>query len=102
MRTFTDNKGWYPGIEYRPDLNAQAPYFYRDADASTVVPSRGNAPYTVRIVDKNGKLIPSQYGDGLGTGNPADSKVGYGTTVTVAMTMQRNQMARLMVTPPKK
>ena len=102
VRTFTDNKGWYPGIEYRPDLNAQAPYFYRDADASTVVPSRGNAPYTVRIVDKNGKLIPSQYGDGLGTGNPADSKVGYGTTVTVAMTMQRNQMARLMVTPPKK
>ncbi|GAB3079917.1 immune inhibitor A domain-containing protein [Pedococcus soli] len=102
VRTFTDNKGWYPGIEYRPDLDAKNPYFYRDADASVVVPSKGNSPYTVKIVDKNGKLLPAQYGDGLGTGNPADSKVGYGTTITVAMTMQNNQMARLMVTPPKK
>ena len=102
VRTFTDNKGWYPGIEYRPDLDKANPYFYRLADASTVVPSRGNAPYTVRIVDKAGKLLTSQFGDGLGTGNPADSKVAYGTTITVAMTQQRNQMARLWVTPPRK
>ncbi len=102
VRTFTDNLGWYPGYEYRPDLDAKQPYFLRQADASTVVPSRGNAPYTVRIVDKSGKLLKSQFGDGLGTGNPADSKVGFGTTVTVAATMQHNQMARLWVTPPRK
>ena len=38
MSTFTDAKGWYPGIEIRGSS-----LFYRDADASTVVPSKGNA-----------------------------------------------------------
>jgi hypothetical protein len=33
VRRFTDAIGWYPGYEYRPDLNAASPLF-RDADAS--------------------------------------------------------------------
>ena len=38
VKSFTDNKGWYPGFEIRAQQ-----LFYRDADASTVVPSVGNA-----------------------------------------------------------
>ena len=35
VSTFTDNQGWYPGIEIRNGEDL----FYRDRDASTVVPS---------------------------------------------------------------
>ena len=41
VKAFTDAKGWYPGIEYRPDLDPADPLFFRDADASVVLPSRG-------------------------------------------------------------
>ena len=75
--------GWYPGIEYRPDLDPDDPLFFRDIDASTVViPSKDNAIYSTRVTDKYGRLVPSQFGHGLadfgfpgnvtGTGNPAD------------------------------
>ena len=80
MTTFTDAKGWYPGLEYRPDLDPEAPLFFRDIDASTVVPSAGNEIYSTRIVDGNGKLIPDLFGLDLGsgqvtgTGNPADGR----------------------------
>jgi immune inhibitor A len=53
VKSFTDNKTWYPGIEIRGDS-----LFYRDADASTVVPSQGNAPYSTRVVDANGNPLP--------------------------------------------
>ena len=33
---FTDAQGWYPGIEFRPDLDPVNPLFFRDADASVV------------------------------------------------------------------
>ena len=75
---FTDAIGWYPGFEYRPDLNPDSPLFFRDADASVVVPSKDNQVYSTRVTDKNGRLLPSQFGIGLGggnvtgTGNPAD------------------------------
>ena len=39
MKKFTDTKGWYPGIEIRPKRACSI----RDVDASTVVPSVGNA-----------------------------------------------------------
>jgi immune inhibitor A len=106
VRSFTDNKGWYPGMEYRPDLDAKNPYFYRDIDASTVVPSRGNQPYSVRIVDQNGTLLPGLFGEDigvitpLGTGNPADDGVGYGTVVTVSKAMKGNLSAQIKITPP--
>ena len=58
MRTFTDAMGWYPGLEYRPDLDPDDPLFFRDFDASTVVPSTDNEIYSTRIMDKNGRLLP--------------------------------------------
>ena len=41
VKTFTDAQGWYPGIEFRPDLDPVDPLFFRDADASVVLPSEG-------------------------------------------------------------
>ena len=37
--------------------SAASSLFYRDADASTVVPSHGNQPYSTRVVDQNGKAL---------------------------------------------
>ena len=73
MPHFTDAKGWYPGLELRgEDL------FFRDIDASVVVPSKDQRRYTTRIVDAEGNPLTDLYGtdlgDGiiLGSGNPAD------------------------------
>lgn len=80
VKRFTDAKTWYPGIEYRPDLDQEVPLFFRDSDASTVVPSKDNEIYSTRIVDRNGRLLPELFGtdmgDGhvLGTGHPADGR----------------------------
>jgi len=78
--TFSDAKTWYPGIEYRPDLDPKEPVFYRDVDASTVVPSKGNEIYSTRVVDRDGSLLTPLYGTDLGgghvlgTGNPKDGR----------------------------
>ena len=64
VTSFTDAKTWYPGMEYRPDLDEEAPLFFRDADASTVVPSLDNTIYSTRVVDKNGKVLYRLYGTG--------------------------------------
>jgi immune inhibitor A len=78
VRRFTDAIGWYPGFEYRPDLDPENSLFLRDFDASVVVPSKGNAIYSTRVTDENGRILPSQFGLGqggghvTGTGNPAD------------------------------
>jgi immune inhibitor A len=101
VSTFTDDQGWYPGIEVRDEG-----VFYRDIDASTVVPSRGNAPYSTRGVDADGNALTELYGldiglaTPLGSGNPSDDGVGYGTVVTVAKAMQGNQAAQIKITPP--
>jgi immune inhibitor A len=101
VSTFTDNVGWYPGIELRGDTA-----YYRDFDASTVVPSRGNAPYSTRIVDADGNPLTDLYGEDiglatpLGSGNPADSGVGFGTQVTVKRALHGNMSAQIRVTPP--
>ena len=62
MLAFTDAKTWYPGIEYRPDLDPEDPLFFRDKDASTVVPSRDNEIYSTRVVDTNGRLMRDLFG----------------------------------------
>ena len=64
VRRFTDAIGWYPGFEYRPDLDPDDPLFFRDVDASVVVPSKGNQIYSTRVTDKNGRLVRSQFGTG--------------------------------------
>ncbi len=99
--TFTDNLGWVPGIEIRDGSSL----YYRHRDGSVVVPSLGNAPYTTRVVDENGTPLTDFYGlevSGmtLGTGNPADSGVGYGTVVKVKKAFKDNLSALIEITPP--
>jgi immune inhibitor A len=101
VRTFTDDSGWYPGIELNDDG-----LFYRDNDASTVVPSVDNSPYTVRMVDENGELLPDEFGQDFGigaitgTGDPADDGVGYGTVIHLKKALQGNSSALIQITPP--
>ncbi len=100
VSAFTDAKGWVPGLEFR-----NGSLFYRDADASTVIPSVGNAPYTTRIVDANGNPVTALYGyDGLGftvlgSGNPGDADVAYGVTISIVRTAKDNSYATVHVTP---
>ncbi|WP_417555107.1 immune inhibitor A domain-containing protein [Microbacterium sp.] len=100
--TFTDDKGWVAGLEFR-----DGSLYNRLRDSSVVVPSVNGAPYTTRIVNPDGSpatdLYGLDFGAGItGTGNPADSGVGYGTVITVKKSMQNNTAALITVTPPKK
>ncbi|MGB3733208.1 immune inhibitor A domain-containing protein [Microbacterium sp.] len=100
--TFTDDKGWVAGLEFR-----DGSLYNRLRDSSVVVPSVNGAPYTTRIVNPDGTpatdLYGLDFGAGItGTGNPADSGVGYGTVITVKKSMQNNTAALITVTPPKK
>ncbi|MFC0029352.1 immune inhibitor A domain-containing protein [Micromonospora chaiyaphumensis] len=99
--TFTDAKGWYPGIEIR---NGSA--YARDNDASVVVPSRGNAKYTTRVTNPDGTPAPAYYGATLGggaivlgTGNPGDAGVAYGVSITIKRAAKDNSYATVYVTP---
>jgi len=102
VSTFTDAKTWYPGLEFRSgDL------YFRDIDASVVVPSKGNELYTTRIVDSAGNLVPGLFGADigigvLGTGNPADAGVAFNTKVQVKSVKSGNTAAQIRVTPPSK
>ena len=101
VSTFTDSLGWYPGLEVR---NTGA-LFFRDIDASTVIPSRDNAPYTVRIVGETGNPLPQFYGLDVGvgaltgSGNPGDAGVAYGVTIEVQKAAKDNSYAQIRVTP---
>ncbi len=103
---FTDAQGWYPGIEFRPDLDEDAPLFFRDADASVVLPSVGDAPYSVAIVDQDGELIPDlfgiDFGGGVlsGTGNPGDAGVNFGVEFSLLSFHAKHQWVQVRVTPP--
>jgi immune inhibitor A len=100
VSAFTDAQGWYPGIEAVPGQ----PVFFRDIDASTVIPSRGNQYYSTRIVDSNGNPLPSLYGFSLGgghftgTGNPGDEDKEYGVSFTIVRAGQGNAYATVHVT----
>ncbi len=115
---FTDARTWYPGLEYRPDLDPEAPLFFRDVDASTVVPSRGNEIYSTRIVDQNGRLLPDLFGTDvggghvLGTGNPRDGRpaveggdpgttadLSLGVTIEVVRASNNNKQVQISVRP---
>jgi immune inhibitor A len=98
---FTDRQTWYPGVEYRPGMGA----FFRDIDASVVVPSRDGAAYTTRIVDADGNLFTSLFGATLGgsemgTGNPEDSGVAFGTEISVVEAKKGNIAAKIHVVAP--
>lgn len=107
---YTDAQGWYPGLELRGSS-----LFFRDIDASVVVPSAGNQLYTTRIVDADGNLITGLYGldlfgDGsliLGTGNPGDGNLALaepvdlsmGVSFTIKRVGQGNKYASIRVDP---
>ena len=97
--TFTDAKGWYPGIEIRGSS-----LFFRDIDASTVLPNGDNEPYSVRVVDQNGNPLPEFYGEDvgvgvpLGTGNPTKP---FGVQLTVQKSKQGNTIGQIRVQPAK-
>jgi immune inhibitor A len=103
VRVFTDAKGWYPGIESRADGRL----FYRDVDASAVVPSRGNQPYSTRVVKSDGSPARKLYGSDigvatpLGSGDPGGDNVAYGTRIRLVETTNNNQVALIEVSPPK-
>ncbi|MFJ8579166.1 immune inhibitor A domain-containing protein [Micromonospora sp. NPDC093277] len=104
VSVFTDAKGWYPGIEIR-DGAAYA----RDNDASVVLPSRENAPYTTRVVNPDGTPAAEYYGATLsggaivlGTGNPGDAGVAYGVSITIKRAAKDNSYATVFVTPAKR
>ena len=118
VKRFTDAKTWYPGLENRPDLDPEEPLFFRDVDASTVVPSKDNEIYSTRIVDRNGRLVPELFGTDiggghvLGTGNPADGRpaieggdpgttadLSLGVTVELVRPSRNNTRAEVVVRP---
>ena len=101
VKSFTDDQGWVAGLEVRGgDL------YPRLRDGSVVVPSVGGAPYSTRVVNPDGTPATDLYGHDipgvttLGTGNPADAGVGYGTVVTVKKSLQNNTAALLTVRAP--
>jgi immune inhibitor A len=101
VATFTDALGWVPGLEDR----GRAGLYWRDIDASTVVPSRDNQPYSTRIVNPDGSPATADYGLDLGftvagTGNPGDEGVAYGTRFSVVEALNNNRSAVIQVTPP--
>ncbi|WP_117215046.1 immune inhibitor A domain-containing protein [Allorhizocola rhizosphaerae] len=96
---FTDAQGWYPGIEVRGSS-----LFFRDIDASVVIPSRGHAPYTTRVVNADGTPATELYGldlgfTVLGTGNPGDAGVAYGVSIEVKWVIPGSTFALVRVTP---
>lgn len=102
VTTFTDAKGWYPGIEVR-DGNL----FYRLRDASTVVPSKDNQQYSTRAVHADGSPATELYGTDiggavLGTGNPGDEGKQLGTVLKLISPLPGNLGVIVQVTPPKK
>jgi immune inhibitor A len=95
---FTDAKGWYPGIEVRGSS-----LFSRDVDASVVLPSRGQAPYTTRVVNADGTPATGLYGldlgfTVLGTGNPGDAGVSYGVSIELLLPIPGNKAALVKIT----
>lgn len=103
VKTFTDAKGWYPGLEVRT-IAGQQRFFFRDIDASVVVPNRDNAPYPVRITDENGNPRPDLYGTDLGLGVPlgdGNPTQPYGVKLEVVKSKQKNEIGQIRVTPAK-
>lgn len=99
--TFTDDLGWVPGVEVRLDLGG---LFFRDQDASVVVPSLGGADYDWRIVWPDGSPATDFYGGGFGTGNPIDglfgideTSVSLGTHIEISNVAKDNSWANFRI-----
>nr|WP_311132601.1 immune inhibitor A domain-containing protein [Nonomuraea gerenzanensis] len=102
VSTFTDAKTWYPGLEV-----IDGGLYYRDADASVVVPSKGDQTYTTRVVHQDGTPATELYGQVaagsvLGTGNPGDEGKALGVQFKLVSPLPGNLGAIVHVVPPKK
>ena len=101
VKTFTDDKGWVPGHRGPRRIGC----FWRYAEGSVVVPSVDGAPYSTRVVNPDGSPATDVLRRGprlrpLGTGNPADAGVGYGTKVDVKASLF-DKVAFLRITAPR-
>jgi immune inhibitor A len=102
VKNFTDAKTWYPGIEV-----IDGDLYYRDADASVVVPSKNDQPYSTRVVHQDGTPATELYGQvvagsTLGTGNPGDEGKALGVQFNLVSPLPGNLGAIVRVVPPKK
>ncbi|MEU8172750.1 immune inhibitor A domain-containing protein [Microbispora hainanensis] len=102
VKTFTDAKGWYPGLEIR-----DGSLYYRQRDSSAVVPSKDNQPYSTRIVNADGTPAKELYGTDiggaiLGSGNPGDEGKQLGVQIKLITPLPANLAAIIQVTPAKK
>ncbi|GAB3900847.1 immune inhibitor A domain-containing protein [Microbispora bryophytorum] len=103
VKSFTDAKGWYPGLEIHDDGSL----YYRQRDSSAVVPSKNNQPYSTRIVHADGTPATELYGTDiggpiLGTGNPGDEGKQLGVQIKLISPLPANLGAIVQVTPAKK
>jgi immune inhibitor A len=113
VSTFSDDVTWYPGIEIRPEIGPFA-LFFRDSDASVVIPSDGHQLYSVRFVNPDGSLATSHVLYGLdlggnlvlGTGNPSDgydvfnpTDLSMGMVFQISKVYAGNTYARIYVDP---
>ena len=79
--------------------------FFRDVDASVVMPSIDNTNYSVRIVHSDGSPFPEAYGIDVGvgsltgTGNPGDEGVGFGVRISIVNVANNNTYATIRVVP---
>jgi immune inhibitor A len=102
VKEFADAKTWYPGLEVR-----DGSLFYRHRDASVVIPSRDEQPYTTRVVNPDGSPATELYGENiaghiLGTGNPGDEGKQLGVKLRLLSPLPGNLGVLVHVTPPKK
>ncbi|WP_374689721.1 immune inhibitor A domain-containing protein [Promineifilum sp.] len=96
---FHDSYGYYPGLFFSPDTGF---VYFNDSDASVVLPARG--PYTTRVTDQAGHLLPDLFGAlvagfELGTGNPGDSHVHFGLHAEVLEGSEEQATVRLWNRP---
>ena len=96
VSTFTDDQGWVPGLEFRDGEACST----ATATARSSCRRVGNAPYTTRLVDAERQPLTgvrrprtSASASRLGSGNPADAGVGYGTVVEVKKAVRRQHVA---------
>ncbi|WP_327091366.1 immune inhibitor A [Nonomuraea sp. NBC_01738] len=100
---FTDAKGWYPGFELQNNN-----LYYRDFDASTVVPAKGDQMYSTRVVNLDGTPATDLYGTDmgnghvLGSGNPGDEGKALGVQFKLITPLPGNLGAIVQVAAPKK
>ncbi|WP_248962708.1 immune inhibitor A domain-containing protein [Sphaerisporangium perillae] len=102
VKTFTDAKTWYPGLESR-----ETGLFYRFRDGSVVVPSKGDQPYSVRVVNADGSPATDLYGETingftLGSGNPGDEGKQLGVQIKLVAPLPGNLGVIAQFTPPEK